>query len=471
MEPSLRTAVGSPVGTILAHRYEIRAPLGRGGMGEVFEAVDRQLDRTVAVKILRPELAADRRLVGRFRREARTTARLSHPGIVGVYDVGEEGGRVFIVMEFVAGSTFTELVRLAPLPPASVARIGAAIADALAHAHERGVVHRDVSPGNLMLTSAGDAKLLDLGIARAAQGSAGGPASTSVRGTPAYVAPEQARGGPTDQRADLYALGVVLTELLTGDPPAASGGWGIERPRVVAAAGERFAAVLDRCRAFDPGERYARAQGLSTDLRALSSSLATTTPLALARRPRAIGAGSRSDTAPLPVIRTERLGTRRSRRVPRLLIVIAAGFTLLGAAWVVVPAIWGLGIPLSPRVLAPEPIPTPTGLTVITGCDGWLSAGAQLTWSASEGATAYRIFRSESGGGFRLVDTVSAAETSLAFPGPASGVGGAGGTLRYLDGDLGVSLSYAYRVQAVDGLRVSARSAAVTADTPLLCLT
>ncbi len=471
MEPSLRTAVGSPLGTVLARRYEIRAPLGRGGMGEVFEAVDRQLDRTVAVKILRPELTADRRLVGRFRREARTTARLSHPGIVGVYDVGEEDGRVFIVMEFVAGSTFTELARLAPLPPASVARIGAAIADALAHAHDRGVVHRDVSPGNLMLTSVGDAKLLDLGIARAAQGSTGGPASTSVHGTPAYVAPEQARGGPTDQRADLYALGVVLTELLTGDPPAASGGWAEERPRVVAAAGERFAVVLDRCRAFDPGERYARAERLAADLRALSSTLATAAPIALARRGM-VGAASRSDTAPLPAIRTERLGTRRSRRAPRLLIVLVAGIMMLGAAWVAIPAIWSLGIPLIPTVIAPEPIPVPTGLTVISGCDGWLSAGAELTWNPSEGASAYRVFRSESGGAFRLVDMVSAAEATVVPLGPASsGTGGAGQVLRFRDGDLGISLSYAYRVQAVDGLRVSRRSGAVTVGTPLLCLT
>ncbi|MFN8233666.1 MAG: serine/threonine-protein kinase [Actinomycetota bacterium] len=186
MEPSLRTAVGSPVGTVLARRYEIRAPLGSGGMGEVFEAVDLQLDRTVAVKILRPELAADRRLVGRFRREARTAARLAHPGIVGVFDVGEQGDRVFIVMEFVPGATFTELARLAPLPPASVARMGAAIAEALAHAHDRGVVHRDVSPENLMLTADGEASCSTWGsLARPRVRPAAAPrrASTAPRRT------------------------------------------------------------------------------------------------------------------------------------------------------------------------------------------------------------------------------------------------------------------------------------------------
>jgi len=468
MEPSLRTAVGSPVGTVLARRYEIRAPLGSGGMGEVFEAVDLQLDRTVAVKILRPELAADRRLVGRFRREARTAARLAHPGIVGVFDVGEQGDRVFIVMEFVPGATFTELARLAPLPPASVARMGAAIAEALAHAHDRGVVHRDVSPGNLMLTADGEAKLLDLGIARAAQGSAGGGASTSVHGTPAYVAPEQARGGATDQRADLYSLGVVMTELLTGDAPTQGGGWAAERPRVVAAAGERFAAVLDRCRAFDPGERYPRAERLADDLRALAATLPSTASLHT-RHAQPTGAVARSATAPLPVIRTERLGSRRPRRAPRLLLAAALGVMALAAAWVVVPAIWGLGIPVRPSVTGPEPLAAPTGLTVVTGCDGWLSAGAELSWAPADRATAYRVYRSE-GGAFRLLDTIPAVDAGSS-PGSGPTGTGAGGSIRYRDADLGVSLSYAYRVQATDGLRVSARSAAVVVDTPFLCLT
>jgi eukaryotic-like serine/threonine-protein kinase len=464
MEPSLRAAGGSPVGTILADRYEIRAPLGRGGMGEVFEAVDRQLDRTVAVKVLRPELAADRRLVGRFRREARMTARLSHPNIVGVFDVGEDAGRVFIVMEFVAGTTFTELARIAPLPPASVARMGAAIADALGHAHGRGVVHRDVSPANLMLASSGTAKLLDLGIARAAPGSAGSSSSSSVHGTLAYVAPEQARGGATDQRADLYALGVVLTELLTGDPPTASGGWTSERLRVVALAGERFAAVLDRCRAFDPAERYARAEDLAAELAALAAASRITAPLPVPRTSHPGREALAARTAELPAGRTERLAPPRRGRARRAAIGFVVGATALAALWVAVSAIWGVGVPLRPRVTAPEALAAPTGLSVISDCDGWLSAGAELRWTPSPGATGYRVYRSE-GGSFRLIDTVT---TTEAMSITASGAGGGAG---YRDGDLGVSLSYAYRVQALDGLRVSARSAAVATDTPLLCLT
>ncbi|HEX6130602.1 MAG TPA: serine/threonine-protein kinase, partial [Actinomycetota bacterium] len=208
-------------GVVLADRYELRALLGRGGMGEVYEAADRRLDRTVAVKVLRPELAADRRFVARFQREARTAARLAHPSIVAVHDAGEHDGRVFIVMQHVAGGTLSDVVgREGPLAPARAARIAADVAEALAHAHARGVVHRDVAPGNVMVEADGRAKVLDFGIARAAQGSAAAGAvlatSTTIHGTLAYAAPELFAGGRGDQRVDVYGLGAVLYELLTG---------------------------------------------------------------------------------------------------------------------------------------------------------------------------------------------------------------------------------------------------------------
>jgi serine/threonine-protein kinase len=180
------------VGEVLASRYEIRALLGRGGMGEVYEAADRLLDRTVAVKVLRPELAADRRFLARFRREARTAARLGHPGIVAVHDIAESDGRVFIVMELVPGSTLGELVRRSgPMDPATAARLVADAADAIAHAHDRGVVHRDVSPGNVMVSPGEHVKILDFGIARAVRGSGAPRSGSDALGTLAYVAPEQ----------------------------------------------------------------------------------------------------------------------------------------------------------------------------------------------------------------------------------------------------------------------------------------
>jgi hypothetical protein len=140
----------------------------------------------------------------------------------------------------------------------------------------------------------------------------------------------------------------------------------------------------------------------------------------------------------------------------------------LGGAWVAVPAIWGMRGPVRPTVIAPDPLATPAGLTAVGGCDGWLSAAAELRWDPTADASAYRIYRSE-GGAYRLIDTVSSVDVTALGP----GAGGAAGSsaARYLDADLGVSLSYAYRVQAVDGVRVSARSAPVAVDTPLLCLT
>jgi serine/threonine-protein kinase len=234
-------------------------------MGEVYEAVDRQLNRTVAVKILRPELAADRRFPARFRREARTVAGLSHPGIVAVYDVGEDDGDTFIVMELVAGRTVGDLIESeSPLDPGRVARIGMSAAQALAHAHSRGVVHRDVAPGNLMVTSGDEVKVLDFGIARAARGSVR-PGSGTTRGTVAYVAPEQLRGHTPDHRADIYGLGAVLYELATGRAPftGASAEEVAQRarteipiaPGVLAGVPASLSEAIQRCLAKDPADR------------------------------------------------------------------------------------------------------------------------------------------------------------------------------------------------------------------------
>ena len=199
------------VGEVLASRYEIRALLGRGGMGEVYEAADLDLDRTVAVKVLRPELAADRRFLARFRREARTAARLGHPGIVAVHDIAESDGRAFIVMELVPGATLGDLVaRGGAMDPVVAARLVADAADALAHAHDRGVVHRDVSPGNVMVTDVGSVKILDFGIARAVRGSGAARSGSDALGTPPLrgrldpggrrsCAPRDTRAGPLAQ--------------------------------------------------------------------------------------------------------------------------------------------------------------------------------------------------------------------------------------------------------------------------------
>ena len=201
---------------VLANRYELGDEIGRGGMARVHIAVDRLLERTVAVKVLSTLDAHDDTAVERFRREAQAVARLNHPNIVAVYDWGEDDDTAFIVMEYVDGQTLREVLfdrgRLTSLEAASV---GAEIADALAFAHSNGVIHRDVKPGNVLITPDGEVKVTDFGIARADSSDAL-TRTGSVMGTATYFSPEQAQGLHLDGRSDVYSLGVVLYEMVTG---------------------------------------------------------------------------------------------------------------------------------------------------------------------------------------------------------------------------------------------------------------
>lgn len=200
-------------------RYRLEQPLGRGGMASVFLARDVELDRSVAVKLLAESLAGDPSFEKRFVREARLAARLSHPNVVSVYDAGEDGGRPYIVMELVEGETLADLLaRRGRIPPDEARGLALQAAKGLAHAHEAGLVHRDVKPQNLILGDDGTLKIADFGIARAAEATALTQAGT-VLGTAAYLSPEQALGQEVGPAADVYSLGAVLFELLTGRPP------------------------------------------------------------------------------------------------------------------------------------------------------------------------------------------------------------------------------------------------------------
>ena len=204
---------------LLDERYELGPLLGQGGMARVYRAVDRQLRRQVAVKVLAPPFDRDRAFVERFRREARAAAGLGHPNIVAVFDTGSDDGTHYIVTELVEGETLAERIRRdGPLQPAEAVAIGAEVARALAAAHERGVIHRDVKPGNVMLTPAGAVKVLDFGIAHAT-GSDTLTGTGTVLGTTAYLSPEQVNGDRVDPRSDVYAFGCVLYEMLTGQVP------------------------------------------------------------------------------------------------------------------------------------------------------------------------------------------------------------------------------------------------------------
>jgi len=204
---------------ILNDRYEMGTPLGKGGMAHVYRGTDRVLDRTVAIKVLSGKYAGDDSFVTRFRREAQAAAGLNHANIVGVYDTGDEGQMHYIVMEYVEGETLGDVLRRdGRLDPERAAAVAVEVATALHAAHEKGLVHRDVKPGNVMIDREGRVKVVDFGIARAAADDTLTQTGL-VLGTASYLSPEQAQGLPVDARSDIYSLGCVLYEMLTGRPP------------------------------------------------------------------------------------------------------------------------------------------------------------------------------------------------------------------------------------------------------------
>ncbi|MFI1157060.1 protein kinase [Streptomyces sioyaensis] len=209
---------------ILGQRYELVEQLGHGGMGTVYRAHDHRLRRTVAVKTLSAELALQPEFLSRFQREAHAAAALNHPGVATVHDVGEDasGGvaEPYLVMEYVEGTTLSHVLKGGALPPAQAADVVGQVLEALEHSHRHAIVHRDIKPANVMLADTGKIKVVDFGIAKALSEVATRLTGTGVAvGTPAYLAPEQIKGGDTDHRTDLYAVGCLLYELLTGRPP------------------------------------------------------------------------------------------------------------------------------------------------------------------------------------------------------------------------------------------------------------
>ena len=216
----------NPETQLIGGRYELGELLGRGGMAEVRKGVDTRLGRIVAIKRLRTDLASDATFQARFRREAQSSAALNHPSIVSVYDTGEEMtdhgvAQPYIVMEYVAGRTLRDILREGrKILPERALEISSGVLSALDYSHRAGIIHRDIKPGNVMLTPSGDVKVMDFGIARAVSDASSTMTQTAaVVGTAQYLSPEQARGETVDSRSDVYSAGCLLYELLTGRPP------------------------------------------------------------------------------------------------------------------------------------------------------------------------------------------------------------------------------------------------------------
>ncbi len=317
-------------------QYRVLGPLGGGAMGVVYEAEDTRLARRVALKFLNPQVARTPATLARFLREAQAASALNHPYICSIFDVGEEAGQPFLVMERLEGTTLKTLIAGKPLPVDTVLELGAQIADALDAAHSQGIVHRDIKPSNVFVTRRGDAKLLDFGVAklaaegrepvvdeatRTAEPEAGSSPASAV-GTVAYMSPEQARGEDVDRRSDLFSLGALLYEMATGTPPfpgpsaaqTFEGILGREPPRLdlVRPQATALRPIVEKALSKDRTLRYQTAGDLRVDLRRAQRAATTGTP---------------------PVT-----AARRSRRWPSILLVAAAaGFLVLalgdGSPW------------------------------------------------------------------------------------------------------------------------------------------
>ena len=328
--------------TVLDNRYDVGRTLGSGGMGEVFLARDRVLGRDVALKVLRTQYAGDSEFAERFKREARSAASLSHPNIVQVYDRGEtEDGSSYIAMEYVPGGTLKEkIVGDGPLGAREAAALGAQVAEALGAAHGRGMVHRDIKPQNVLLTDRGAAKVADFGIARA--GSSVTISRTgSVMGTAGYMSPEQALGEPATPKSDLYSLGVVLFEALTGELPYTADNpialsmkhvnGPVHPPREIdPTIPEGMNALVTRLMAKNPEDRYASADELADDLWKISRGREPTVASVVAEptRPQRAPVAASNPTTRVPPARPA--PARRRRRFPWLMLVVAAILFFLG---------------------------------------------------------------------------------------------------------------------------------------------
>lgn len=347
----------APPAETIAGRYRVTARIASGGMGEVLRALDTVLGRTVAIKVLPLDLAARPGSVERFRVEAQAAAQLSHPNIVSIHDWGETGSTYYMVMEYVRGKNLRDvLTARGRLPVRQTGELMLEVLDALATAHERGIVHRDIKPENVMITVDGRVKVADFGLARVVERNT---ATGGLLGTVAYVAPEQARGEAVDGRADIYSAGCVMYELLTGAIPfegdAARILYQHLNARVPAPSMQHpgIPEVADRIvlRATEPepAERYASAAEMQTQIRSAMPALDEAPPLKEL-------AGELTSEMPAEILETMVPVERRKPRWGRRLVIALLAVAAAAAGWIYrparVPELVGLEVPAAKARLA-----------------------------------------------------------------------------------------------------------------------
>jgi serine/threonine protein kinase/Flp pilus assembly protein TadD len=274
-------------GTVFAGRYEIIEELGIGGMGRVYRAHDTKLNEEVAVKLIKPEIAAERRVVERFRNELKTARKIRHKNVCGMYDFHEEGKTLYLTMEYVRGEDLKSLIhRMKALTVGAAVSVARQVAEGLNEAHKLGIVHRDLKPGNVMIDKEGQAKIMDFGIARSLAGG-GTTAEGAIIGTPEYMSPEQVEGKEADQRSDIYALGIILFEMVTGRVPfegetpfSIANKQKSEPPpvpkKLVPQIPEGLNKLILRCLEKDKAKRYQTAEELIAELATVEELLPTT---------------------------------------------------------------------------------------------------------------------------------------------------------------------------------------------------
>ena len=369
-------------GAVFHSRYEILGPLGRGGMGMVFKAHDRSLDETVAIKVLRPDFAQDPRMAERFRSEIRLARRIRHRNVCAIHDYGEDRGLLYISMELIEGRDLKHVLKeKGGLPPDEAYAVAIQLAEGLQAVHEAGIIHRDLKTPNIMVDAQGVARLMDFGIAKR-QGDGTLTATGNIVGTPEYMSPEQAQGRKVDYRTDIYALGVVVYEIFTGqvpfrgdtpistilmhlnDPPPLDGPGAERLPKALKP-------VLNRMLAKDPADRYATAREVAEALSRARHPSARQLPVSTdALRAPTLTQATVADTGPTAPVPPGRVRARTLQ--PWLLVVplaaVAAGVLLRGGLAlrsrpVAAPTDVAPTLPSVTVALAPVPSATPEAAT------------------------------------------------------------------------------------------------------------